>query len=825
MKKLLVLSLAFLSLIMLDACKKDPKNQPDKGKEGEMVNLDVQVVLPVGSTLNLSKTKLYNMGKATTVGADGKAAIPIVSGSCNAVFLFDETDRLLLMSYVHANSKEISIKTTAQALLFNGLQYNFLPDSLRYSFLNVSATSPKLANYYTQMEQAFKTDPLLLEKRGFITMLKEAMKLCEPNPIDIYGKQQIYVSDALVKSQLQVEKADEENINISNSSFRRAHAFLYKEGYHDLSDKWHSLQDIITFDDVADKNMKVNNARFTRDIFNMLDQKIRPHSETTGPINLILGANEKDAKYVIRIVGPGQPVSVTWTDAETEKLTSLYYDYLAYDILAPYMLDALAVRGFTNQANQYINMLHESNISLKGFRVNVGEVAKNNPEVLAALKSGDVRASIRKFSEAVENVDQSATTLISAMFSELSDAVGGTLKFPTQDDLLNHKQKTRKTLDFLEDLLYVSEDPFILLRHDEYKEMEAFNLILKKHDIEISPKKPDVMVYTNETFTVDGNPITVAGEETEFEWKTTGGFGVFKYNGSDVTTITKGPKSVTFYANNAPNERNTQQVIVTAYIVNKTSGNRTFYGSDTATVNVMKTKRKITPADPTLSPKNDIRSVKLYLQNADGKDPLAAKNDFIDFQVHWSTSGSYGHFSGGVTQKTTTVNSITYTATDDEVEDAVENITATLQFRQKLNGVWGSWYDYEAVKGKVKINNEPKKKIYWVALKEVHTDSTVAPTVGNCKGIGVAYVDIEPDAIKYSVRIIGTFNNLWDGVHTWTPGNHPAWWIGYGHPRGITGNQYTVAASITRSRDFLLAQPNHDGVPIMGMAEVTVWLK
>src|SRR5690606_15141575 len=120
----------------------------------------------------------------------------------------------------------------------------------------------------------------------------------------------------------------------------------------------------------------------------------------------------------------------------------------------------------------------------------------------------------------------------------------------TQNELLDNKMKTKKTLDFLEDLREVSEDPFILMRYDEYREMEAFHVTAKKDDIKISPKKSDAMVFTNHTLTVEGQPISEPGTETEYEWTTMGGFGVFKYNGGDVKTITKGPKSVTFYGNN-----------------------------------------------------------------------------------------------------------------------------------------------------------------------------------------------------------------------------------------------------------------------------------
>ncbi len=764
MKKASLLLIALVSILFFNACKKEPKESSDgsdTGPKAGMTNLDLRVVLPAGNSLDLSKTKIYSMGKAYAVSADGKATISVIKNSCNNVFLFDQTDRLVLMSYVYTENKEISIKTTAQALLFNGLQLNFLSDSLRYSFLNLSASSDKLTSYYTQMEQAFKTDHLLLEKRGFVTLLKEAIKASKPVTIDILAKQ-VNVLDGLVKSKLKVEKADDENINILNMWYRRAHAFVYKKGFRDANDNWQTIFQVIDFDDAAEKDLKVNKVKKERNVLTNYGNLTNPQPVTTGPIGVPIKANEKEVKYGIRIIGPGNPALVALTNVEKAKLKELYYDYLAYDILAPFMLDAVGTRGFENTANKYINMLDDDKLS--SFRFNVEQIAKDDPGILAAIQAGNVTSAIKKFAAAMAATDQTATGIISALFNELSDAVGGAVKFPTQNELLDVKAKTKKTLDFLDDLIDVSDDPFILVRYDDYKEMEEFEVLVNTHNVKVSPKTSDVMAFTNHALTVNANTVLNNGETLEYEWKTAGTFGVLKNGSTEGTTFTTTANNINYYGKNTPNENNIEKVIVTAYIKNN-GGTKTKYGADTANINVKKIRINMKPTGAVLSPKYDNSSLKLYLLNADGTDPIV-NNSSVQYRVNWSTAGTYGHFAGGTTQQTTTVNHITYNATDKEVKKGVETITAKVEFRITQGNGWSAWMHRETIVGQVRVENDVKViYVQRVPNHPAHGDYCVMQTVvkipvdNNAKSYRAVFTDI-PNLVGEEITVSFTPTNL-----------------------------------------------------------------
>lgn len=810
MKKLLALSMAFLSIVLLDACKKEPKNQTGGGG-GTYTTTDVKVVLPAGSSVDLSKTKIWTMAQMNSVNSNGNAKVPFVTNGCELAFLFDNSDNLLLAGYIYDGNKEISVTSTALFLLYQGLGLNILPDSTRQIFLTKNINNVRLADYYSKIEQAFKTDVLMLEKRSFMTPLNEAVSMItDVKPVDIYAKQ-LDIVDNDVRSQIQIEKIDDENVNIKNTSYRRAHAFVYKTAYKDMSDKVTTLLYNIDYDDKADKDIKVEKVQYVKNSIDMYAQYYSSNPAITGPIAIPLASNEKEATYKIRVVGPGKP-GATLTDAEKTKLDELYEEYLAYNILAPFLAEVVGVRS------KYT--INEDNLST--YLQKVKTIAQLDPSILQDLKNGNGYNFIPgKFFKAMDNAGQSRVNLVNS-FLDGFRAQFPNRTLPTSQQITQMEKVLNKGLDLMEYLTGTTSSKFILAAHDYFNTMEEFTVKAKDNDVKINPRKSDVMAFTNHPLTVEANPSLSNGESIEYEWTTTGAFGVLKDGSQEGTSFTTTTKTINYYGKTTPNENNMEQVVVTAYV--KGSNGRTKYGADTATINVKKIKIVMIPDGATLSPKQGVSSIKLYLRNPDGTDPIV-NNSSVQYRVRWSTSGSYGYFTGGVKQQTTSVNNITYIATDDEVTKATETISAVVEFRITQGSGWTPWMHRETINGTVNIENDVKKKIYYVSLYEVHTDTTSGPNIGVCMGRGVANVKIEPDAIKYSVRVMGTFGGLWDKVHTWTPGNHPQWFVGYGHPRGINGNYYTVSASVTRQRNFALDNPNHDGVPLMGMAEVTVWLK
>lgn len=756
MKKAVYLFLLGFCLFGLDSCKKDrgEDNNPDPGPDMETVK--VQVILPTGSSVDLSKTRMFTLGSTTAVGSDGKADIPLIGNSGQLVFLFDEADNLMMESYITPSSKEISVKTTAQALLFQGLQQMYLPDSAKNVFLQKSAAAAKLGDYYAKMEQTFKADPLMLEKRLFASALREALTLVnQKNVIDIHGKQ-IRIVDDEERSKIKMESVDVENINILNSAYRRAHAFVYKTAYRDRNNLETVLNSTVNFDDKSDKDLKVEKIRFLSNFYDQVGVAQGFKTAVTGPVYLPVAANEREATYKVRVLGPGAPVSASLTNDEKAKLDELYYQYLAYDIVAPLMLEALGYRSLISGIDEQV---------LQGFYEKVQAIAKTDPGVMDALRRGAVYQTVQRFNDAVVAGNFGNGIIENALIEGMKLGYkGGNISFPSAQTIADYQKKIDKGLELLKFATGVVSGPFILAPHDYFNEMEEFEVKSQDNNVKLSPKESSMSTFTNQTLTANANVEVSAGQTLVYRWTTTGQFGVLKNGSQQGLSIESSSKTITYYANvasSALDEDNIDKVFVTVVI--KQNGTEIEVGGDTASINVKKNKLVMKPANAELDiAHGSSRSVKLYLLKADGTNEITP-NPVLDYKVVWTTAGSFGQLTGNATSYTAyDNNSTTYTVFDDDniPDGSVETISAKVYIKTK-NG--SSWSFLEQVSGKVTISNDEKKIILYASSQSVHKDAgnwcyvgciVSVPAVPNAKSYVV--VDASDNSSVASWNVTGT---------------------------------------------------------------------
>lgn len=814
MKKALLIGLSMVFLLVV-SCKKDKGG--DDRDDGQFTKTNVQVVLPPGSSVDLSKATIYTLAKSSSIGADGKSEIPYINGTGQISFVFDEAGNLVLAAYITATQKEISIKTTAQLLLFNSLQLNFLPDSAKNRFLERSAIAPLLTNYYTQMETAFKADNLMLEKRTFKDILILATNTAKKqNIIDLTGKQ-IEIVDDGTKSNIEIKEQDVENVNIINSAYRRAHSFIYKTAFRDLNNLETVINSVVNLNDAADQEMKVEKIRFLTNAYDQIGVAQGFKSATTGPILLPVTSNEKEATYKIRVLGPGAPANLPLTDAEKLKLEELYYEYLAYDIIAPLMLDATGYRSLISSINED---------ALKPFYEKIKIIAKTDPAVMNGLKQGSLYNTTHSFFAAVTASNQSNTLLSSSLINCMKTGYTNTanIPFPTIEELQESENRLNKGIEILKFATGVVAGPFILAPHEYYNELEEFEVKSRDNDVKLTPKNSSVSTFTNHALTANAN-INLTGNQTMlYKWYTTGNFGILKYAGQpDGTTMQTSSPTINYYGN-APSsqlgENNFDKVVVTAYI--KDGSTLTEVGADTATINVKKNKLVMLPNDATLNLKNGgSKSVKLYLLKEDGTKDIIP-NSVIDYKVEWNTAGTYGTLSNGATSITTyDDNSIIYTAFDDEAKNATENISARVYFKAKNDTKWTLRQD---VKGKVKIDNDPNKLIYYTSIMAVHVD----PPSGRCVTGGLIKIKPTPNALSYAISATGLankqyspFNDAWSA----TDPSHIRGYAGYAEfTNADAGAEYWIGVTGTWSWSGG-PTTKHFGLPdCSGTVKVTVTL-
>ncbi len=785
MKRSLFLGVVGVLFVLMYSCKKDKKNQPDGpgggGGNGEYILTDVQVVLPSGSSFDLSQTTVFTLSKTSSVGADGKARMPYNSGRHELAYLFDASQNLIMVGFISDDNKEISVGTTAQALLYFGLGASYATsDAARIAALKKITSYTQFADFRRELEQMFSTDPLMLSKNTYRdAFIRTTNDISDIPVLDIIGKQ-VKVQDAdETKSGITVKTLSDEHetIELSNQYERRAHAFFYKTAYKDLNNNPTTI--INTFYDFTAFNEQIAVKGNVRNNNNL--------SQISGPVKLPLQNNEKEATWKTRIVGPGKVVNANLTNDERSRLEQLWVDFFAIDLLMPHMLHALGLAGAR------YTIIPDNIEAARPFTDVVKSYLEEKGSALDKVKNGNWKAGIKEFADYVEADYYKRVKLASVLLDVVTAAKGNSSAYvPGGEDLEEFEEYHRKSRAAA--MGWASEES---IKSDNWIEttyksntFEEWTVKVKGDDVAITPKHSQTMRFSNHTLAVSANPELSSGQTLEYEWSTAGVFGVLKSGSTEATTITTTSKSITYYGKEAPGDDNVERVTVTAYIKNS-SGTKEVYGTDTATINVKKVKIEMRPDNATLSPKKGLSALKLALLNADGTNPIV-NNETVQYKVEWSTAGKYGHFSGNTTQISSTNNTITYIGTDEDVKSGTENITARVMFKLSSQA---NWMLREEVKGSVKIENDSKKIIYYTALTSYHDDRADAGgTLWHYSNCGVAIKPVE-DALNYSVQITlpgvnpSTYSESWSATSSgWLrgymygidPATTGTYYVGYG---------------------------------------------
>jgi len=784
-----VLSL-FLTALFLAAlwasCKKDDEDKKTSG------NVNIQVTLPAGSSVDLSKTEVYTLSKSYSVGSDGKSNILFNSNTYELAYLFDETNNLLLMGFISDDNKEISIASTAQALIYFGLGATVAIDGqARIEQIKKIPAYPQFAGFVTELSNKFVADPRMLVKGLHLEALVGATNAITNRPVlDLIGKQ-IKVEDADgSKSGLIVKpkSGDDENIEVENDCFRRGHAFLYKTAYKNASNTPFTLISEISGSTASTQDLEIKGRGKNKE------------TELSGPVALPLESHEKEATWKVRIVGVGGDIyykaaSLTppgLTSQESAKLEQLWKEFFAVDLLLPFMLDALGQRTTFGDDVRY------NNIELVRPFINKTNEFTSQSNTIDEIKGGDYRgatvAFLNELAEKPYKWEELATILI-------ADAQGKTGQYVQyEEDVQAEFAKAKGILEIIADatdpgsavdgsgsttnLTYLHNmfSEQLVVVHHNCNTLEEWTVISKDNDVTITPKHSKAIKFTNHTLTASATADLATGESIQYVWSTPGQFGVFKPSNA-TTTAPSTSTTVTYYGNNAPDEDNIETIYLTASITGP-NGTREL-GTDTAYVNVKSVSIVMKPNGATLTPKSGNSSVTLKLLNADDTNPIIQGNG-VEYKVEWSTPGNYGHLDGNTKTYVTPHNSVVYTATDEDVKSATENITAKVYF--KLSSSL-DWIFREEVKGTVKINNDPKKITYYAPLTSYHDDrDDGAGNLWHYSNCGVAIAPVE-DAISYSVTITlasgSTYSESWLATA-------PGWLRGYmyGIDPATTGTHY-----------------------------------
>ncbi|OOG72190.1 hypothetical protein [Algoriphagus sp. A40] len=801
MKKAIFSLLFTVLFAFVFSCNEDEEpNTPDPDPDpSSFTTTDVAVIVPPGSTLDLSKTRLFSGFAEYPVDNTGKTKARFATGSTRLAFLIDENDKAVMAGFLTDNQKEISTKTTASVILYFSLGVSLQPLEVKKKFWEGYSTIPGMDDFIAQVSAEMVKNPKVLQTATLEAPLSAYLKTFNStDSIDIQAKQ-IDVDPGGFKSGIQVYELDHQNIQIRNQFRRRAHAFVYKTAFKDKDGVETVLKKRIGGNDTAEKDLEVKATSAITSFIGSVKEEVSGKGADfamteTSPIPLPLKTNESEATYKVRVVGPGLTNlnGLSLTSAERDKLNRLMLETFAMDFFLPFIFDVMGLA----------DVLSIPGSNFKTLITIIDNFVKTTPTIEKLILDGNFDQALKDIiylaSYEVPNAQFDAmVTAVATGSVEMIRGVKPELVTASAEEIGNKAKKALKLLKYA-DLLIKFVDYNRLMNHIAFSDYnEEFTAIAKMDDLEMTPKESTVVTQTNTTLKVETKTVLGEGESFVYKWSTTAKYGLLSYQGKKQSNFEASVASMVYRAEAKSDDLsdgpNVDTVKVEVFTKKGTSLTR--IGDANAVVNVQKIKLIMKPNNITLS---GGQNVSLYLVRTDGVNDIVS-NAALDYKVEWETAGTYGKFDGTLKNANTMGNRINYEVLDKDVKEGKETITARVYFKAKTDS---EWVLRETVKGELKIVNDPKKIIMNIPMSALGWDNSKANSC-NVGGNLAVQVPIHPKAVSYSVTFYGFKKNYsWEGKGgSWQAGKTPPSVYGYppaGDNEILGGNYiYTISRSWT----------------------------
>lgn len=754
LKSLLLMMLVFF--LTIHACKEvedptpiGPINEKPDPDLSNFPTVDIQVVIPEGTNVDLSGAFVVANSFEYSMDAGNKSKVAVLPGEYQLAFLLDAQDRVLLSGFIGPGKQEISTMSTAEVLFFFGTGASALSPAFRKRYMEEAGNLPALSKFKDKITGLFKEDPIAMAEGGFSPVLETALEefYKATSLIDIMARQ-INFNPTGGQSGVQVFDNDFQSVFLRNHYRRRAHAFIYKKSFKDKEGNETILKRTYSSGDQASSEQGIEPTASVSGFLGTLadglaGQGMKYAVKDTPPISIPLSESESQAKFDVRVVG-ASTASVMWenhTDTEREKWESLMIETLILDIVIPVISEAFSAAkdGATSEEGKLLADVIKNTADL-------------SPMVIALFETRDLNQFVKEFLSYLLTDKGNAF---------LQEQLAGYLakKALPPDNLENfdldrkYKEEVKKAR-FLKLLQYVD----LAIKGADFTKMigeitvssplESFEVTALEHDIKLVPSEASVMVFTNKELTVETKTELSDGQAFLYKWSTSGTYGDIRDNlGNSGIEFENGQKTITYRsqtaAGNLPDDAE-ELITVEAFVKQGTALTR--LGIATAKLTIKKAQLEIKPSGIVLSGKQKIQ---LYLSWANGA-AFHQPNEF-DYRYEWATTGAYGVLTGGTGSVTTTEPSITYTALDEEVEKGVETITVKPYRKSKGSDEWVS---FDRVEGTINIENDENKIILYVPISVISWGPTESGVYTNCGAGTIFYIDPVENAISYSARVI-----------------------------------------------------------------------
>lgn len=813
MKNLKLLPLLFITLFIFNlSCSKDDDSVKEQEQQTSNFELtDIKVILPEGSSLDLTKTKVFAYSKKFDVSSNGDSKIYFNENSRSLAVLLDDKDQPIIMGFITDTNKEISVKSTVEASYYLGSGAIFQPEETRENFFEKSEQLKGFTEFTEETSILFKSNVNFITSENYSKALKERLDAftADRDTIDIRSNKTLEVDKNDIKSGLQIREVDFENILVVNRYRRRAHGFIYKTATTNLSGN----QTILVNDIVAEKlaaksNFPIKSAQAIRSFTGVLQDWASGAdfaATESEHQKLVLNEDEKQATYKVRVVGPSFTLG-NITDPEETELRRLEWETLGYDLVLPLMLDVV---GHT----KILKGLDET--KFKPFLDILINFASSIESVRAPLRKGDYSKAMTELIFAMGNNQNSSQVeaMVKALIDgilEVAEGAGSTLSVQQSSDVIKNIKFLFKTLEVTDILLKLVDYNRIVFNIGSSNMLEEWKVKAKKTDVTLTPPNAMAFPFIEKpiTATIESTTI-VSGQIFQYEWKTSGKYGILKDDeGREGTSIDIGStenKNIVKYfstSNDADLPKDaTDTVIIDAYI--KEGVNKTKIGSDTITVSVRPYKFVIRPDGVTIQGGTDL---KLYIEKPDGTNQISS-NPELDFKIVWTTPANHGALNGTSDNYTTyNDNKIIYSCFDKTAMNSQEVVTARIYGKLKSASDYNL---YDEITATINIDNDPKKK--YLVLEDIffiekHSDEdclvyndnnilVAEPSVRNWLRSSFFVNKIE-GAISYSLRCPSVIDGdgYEYGARSWSWNNNSTQYANDGEDRtDEDGNSITIA--------------------------------
>lgn len=608
MKFALKTKLAFLLLVsMIMGCSSDNGSiinddniQLGDGPTYDMV--DVKVELPEGSSIDLSTASLVSLGVAAEIGSNDAASLPFNQGTTELVYLMDADDQVLLLGFITDENKEISVRTTTEAMLYFALDYYLLPESAKSTFLKNIASLPGLDDLTGAIETLFVADPLMYSKGDYKVALDELMSQISAkkssNP-----ENRLFLYDEANKSGLTVSKLDSANIKIQNVQPRRTKVFVYKKEVTDRNGTESAVPDymatpIQTFDFEPGSQNQISDLDIGQPISEVIVQNSSiENASTIEPINLPVDPNtEFVAKYEVVVIGPGSPnpSARSMGDLERQAYEELSRETYVLDYFLPTLLEIGGNKALLPAFGS------ESENSL--FQV-VNPVLELYPDVLEAVYENDFKTATKEFLPVLYGdvrLSDDLRTLLKGVYEVLTNNANAPNAFVQSQELIETGYPRTKFILQTIDRNIAPKNYYQNFNAIKTggNNMEVWTISSIDAIVEMNRKEIDVCLGDAAEIRVS---LTTAyepeEEDFEFHWSTSNNYGgrIQDINndpsnfGAEIITNT----NVVSYISSALESEldggdNPETIYVVIYTKNKNTGELTEVGSDQMIVNNLK---------------------------------------------------------------------------------------------------------------------------------------------------------------------------------------------------------------------------------------------